>query len=263
MKAREIVEVICRLAPPEAGVPGDGQSGWKFGDPEQGIRAAGFCWTPTLKVLQQATELAIDMIVTHEPLLFSQVQSRWYENDPTEDKIVNQRRLQWLEDHRMCVYGAHSNWDVKPKIGVVDTLGALLGLGEPVYKGFVCRVYESPPILLGELVRNVKRVLEVDKVRVIGDLHQEITKIGTQIGGLGQTFCAVEEPWKHGAEVVIFGEMLDYTVRYAVELGVAIIEAGHMATENPGIKSFALALREACPGLETHFLDSGQPWRCM
>lgn len=263
MKAKEIVDVICRLAPPDAGVPNDGQSGWKFGDPEQEVTAMGFCWSPTLKVLQQAAEWGIQMIVTHEPLIFPMVRTPWYENAPTEEKGVNRRRLKWLEDHRMCVYGAHSNWDVKPEIGIADALGATLSFGDPVYSGFICRVYESPPIRLEDLVRKVKRVLEVDKLRVIGDLNREVTKIGTQIGGLGQTFCAAEEPWKHGAEVVIFGEMLDYTIRYAVELGLAVIEAGHIATENPGIRNFVIALREACPELDVHFLDSGQPWQCV
>lgn len=64
-----------------------------------------------------------------------------------------------------------------------------------------------------------------------------------------------------GAEGVLFGEMLDYTMRYAVDLSLAIIEAGHGSMENPGLRKMAEALEVHCPGAKVHFVDSGGPWR--
>ena len=263
MKAREVAAAVERIAPPERGIPGDGQSGWKFGDPEREVRTVAFCWSPTSEVIERAAQLGVDMLVIHEPLLYPDLRSRWYREAPAEEKEVNRKRLDLLRRHNICVYGAHSNWDVKEGMGVADALGAVMGFEEEVGRGFVCRVYRVPPVSLGALAEEVKDKLKVDKVRVVGDLEREVTRVGTMIGGLGQLFTSPEEPWRLGAEAVIYGEALEYTLRYAVELGLGLIEAGHMATENPGIRNFPKALKEECPELRTMFLDSGTPWRFL
>ena len=95
---------------------------------------------------------------------------------------------------------------------------------------------------------------------MVADLNRKITKVGTAIGGLGQSFNLPEELHRLGAEVGIFGEMVDYTIRHAIELDLAVIEAGHLATENPGIRNLAKALEDRFPDLRVVFLDTGIPW---
>jgi len=260
MKAQDIVDFIIQIAPHKAGVPNDSQSGWKFGDPQQEVTTVTVSWSPTLGIIEKSIKLGANMIVAHEPLVFSFIDTPWYKNDLEEDKIVNRRRLQLLREHHMCVYGSHSNWDVKEGIGVVDSFAQVLGLDREIGRGYLTRVYEVEPVSVEDLAERVKECLKLKAVRVVADLNRKITKVGTAIGGLGQSFNLPEELHRLGAAVGIFGEMLDYTIRHAIELNLAVIEAGHLATENPGIRNLAKALEDRFPDLRVVFLDTGIPW---
>ena len=80
------------------------------------------------------------------------------------------------------------------------------------------------------------------------------------IGGLGQMFNAPEELVRLGAEAAVAGECLAYTLIHARELGLAIIEAGHCPSENPGMRALARWLSETFGDLPVQFLDTGRPW---
>jgi len=260
MKCAEVVSFLLEIAPLERGVPNDGQTGWKFGDPQQEARAIGCTWSPTLGVLQQAAGLGVNFIITHEPLFFPHLQTPWYRNRPAEQKPANQARRAILERHDIAVYGFHSPWDVKPVDGVLDQCAAALGLERVIAQGFVTKVYEIEETTVGMLASHVKQELGSPGVRVIGDVNRQVRRVGLSIGGLGQSFGAAEELAEAGAEAIVFGEMLDYTIRQGIELGVAMIETGHCATENPGIRRQAQVLAEAFPQVPVHFLDAGSPW---
>ena len=260
MKCADVVSFLLEIAPLERGVPNDGQTGWKFGDPQQELRGIGCTWSPTLRVLQQAAGLGINFIVTHEPLFFPCLQTPWYRNWPEEQKPANRARKAILERHAIAVYGFHSPWDVKPGDGVLDQCAAALGFEKVIARGFVTNLYEIAETTVRELSAHVRHRLASPGVRVIGDADRRVQRVGLSIGGLGQTCGAAEELAHQGADVIVFGEMLEYTLRQGIELGVAMIEAGHCATENPGIRRQAQVLAEAFPGVPAHFLDAGSPW---
>lgn len=260
MKAKEVVNFITQIAPHEAGVPNDGQSGWRFGEQEQEVTGVTVCWSPTLKVIQKTAAVGANMIVCHEPLFFHSVNGPWYTEEVPEKKIINLKRRELLEKYQICVYGSHSNWDVKEEMGTVDTLGKILGFEKEIGRGFCTRVYEIEPTSVKKMAKKVKKTLNARALRVAGDLKRQVTKVGTALGGLGQTFNVPEELYKLGAEVVIFGEMLDYTIRHAIELDLAVIEAGHIATENPGIKNLAKVLQDKFSSLKVTFIDAEIPW---
>jgi len=56
------------------------------------------------------------------------------------------------------------------------------------------------------------------------------------------------------------GEMLDYTMRHALELGLALIETSHIGSENFGLRNLAKVLRGRFPDLGITFIDSRTPW---
>lgn len=73
-------------------------------------------------------------------------------------------------------------------------------------------------------------------------------------------FGIPEELHRLGAEVVIFGEVLDYTVRCCVENNMCAIETSHCFSENPGVENLAKKLKERYPELKNLFLDAGYPF---
>jgi putative NIF3 family GTP cyclohydrolase 1 type 2 len=113
---------------------------------------------------------------------------------------------------------------------------------------------------LEQLARQVKERMQLDVVRVAGDLSRKVTRVGTACGGLGQLFNYPEELAAMGAEVVVMGEVIDYTIRHALELGLALIETSHVGSENYGLKNLADLLQRQFPDLRVIFFDSGTPW---
>lgn len=262
MKCTDAVEFLHRIAPVHTGVPDDDQTGWAFGDPAQEVRAMGCTWSPTLKVLQEAARRGINFLITHEPLFFPYVDTPWYRNWPVEAKPANRARRAILERNGIAVYGFHSPWDAMPRDGTVDRCAAALGFRKVIGAGFAAKVYEVDEVSVGELAKHVRRSLASPPVRVIGDLEQRVRRVGLCIGGLGQTFGAPEEVVDMGAEAIVFGEMLEYTLQHGVELGVAMVEAGHCATETPGMRRLAQVLEEALPEAPVCFLDAALAWTC-
>jgi len=95
----------------------------------------------------------------------------------------------------------------------------------------------------------------------IRDALIEALGMGTMYGGFGQMFNSSEAMATLGVEAIIAGECCDYTLRNAEELGMAVIEAGHCASENPGMRALARWLAKKLPEIRVAFVDTGRPWR--
>ena len=69
MNAKEIINFIEKLAPPETILPGD-RVGLQIGDPDKEIKTVMIALTPTTAVAGEATSRGADMLITHHPILF-------------------------------------------------------------------------------------------------------------------------------------------------------------------------------------------------
>lgn len=264
VKALEVCGALETIAPLSTGNPED-ELGFLYGEPERPIQGVTTCWAPTLALLERSAAEGRDLLICHEPLFFPLCQgdlegsgASWIEEKPVEEKIINCRRRQVLERSGMVVYRAHSNWDNAPGLGIVDQFAALMGFRREIYRGRYARIYEIEPVSLAELALQAKRKLNLSHIRVLGAPARLVSRPGVLIGGLGQLFTSPEEIAEHGADVGLFGEMLDYTFRCALELGLCAIETSHRAMENPGMRAMAEWLKERFPGLPVEFMDSGE-----
>ncbi|NLK52714.1 MAG: Nif3-like dinuclear metal center hexameric protein [Syntrophomonadaceae bacterium] len=103
------------------------------------------------------------------------------------------------------------------------------------------------PHRLVELVERVKQGLRVPVVRVHGDLDQYVEKVAV-CGGSGAFLVA--SAVAQGAQVLITGDVKYHEAQEAVNHGLAIIDAGHAATEFPGVEFLAAYLQEKLPGVQ-------------
>lgn len=259
MNTREVAAFIEQLAPLETAVLGD-VNGFMFGHGDTEVRGIAVCWSPTLEVIQESITQGLSLIVCHEIPFFYHSDSPWLHNARTECKRANLERIKLLSKHGMCVYRTHSNWDVAPGHGNCDAFGEALGFVHEIARGRLSRVYQVPPTSVKQLARHVKQRMRLDVVRVAGDPSTVVTRVGTGCGGLGQLFNYPEELAALGAEVAIMGEVIDYTIRHALELGLALIETSHIGSENYGLENLADLLQHQFPNLRVMFLDSGTPW---
>lgn len=68
-----------------------------------------------------------------------------------------------------------------------------------------------------------------------------------------------------GADVLVTGEVKQHVALEAVESGMAMIAAGHYATEQPGVVALAEAMHERLPGVawEVFEPEAGEAGRCL
>jgi len=262
MRIREVIELVEGEVPFPEGIEPDSRV--EFGDPEAELKGIGVTWSATSGVIERAILEGLNLIITHESLFWPYVETVWVgRQEPTEGKPQNIKRLELLERGGICVYMTHKNWDAAPGWGMVDAFGKALGFERVVAKGRFCRVYEVEPISVRELALEVKGRLGLPFVRVAGDASKVVRRVGTAVGGLGQILVFPEELYHLGAEAAVFGEMLDYTMRCAIELGMPVIETSHVLSENFGVVGMVEFLRGRLPGIKVVFLDPGLPWEAV
>jgi dinuclear metal center YbgI/SA1388 family protein len=128
------------------------------------------------------------------------------------------------------------------------------------------RIGELPEALtLAEFAHRVKKRLCPDGVRFVGDAERLVRKVAL-CGGSGASL--LREARNQGAEVLVTGDVKYHEAREAEELGLALVDAGHFATELPMILGLTKLLGSelAKKGYEaeiTRFEGEREPFRCI
>jgi putative NIF3 family GTP cyclohydrolase 1 type 2 len=113
----------------------------------------------------------------------------------------------------------------------------LLNKGKSVGMG---RIGELPEALtLEEFALMVKKRLCPDGVRFVGDAERLVRKVAL-CGGSGASL--LREAGNQGADVLVTGDVKYHEAREAEELGLALVDAGHFATELPMISGLTKLL---------------------
>ena len=243
------------IAPLKYSLPGD-KNGLEFGSLDNEVRGIVTCWSPTLMVIEKAVSLQANLIISHEWLIYNHTGSKWMENEiRTPAKTPNLKRSKILSQNSMSLLKYHSNWDIAPS-GVADSFGEYLGFKNLIKKGKLVRVYKEKPITLEALAMSITEKLKISNVKVSGDLNKKVKYIGTAPGGLGQIFTYSDDFANSGAEVLIFGEMLEYTGIYANESGYFYIVTSHEASEMPGMLKLTSLLKNRFTQIPVSYLRS-------
>ncbi len=88
-------------------------------------------------------------------------------------------------------------------------------------------------VSLSEFATQVKKRLEIGAVRFVGDADRMVRKVAL-CGGSGASIW--REAWKQGADVMVTGDVKYHEARDAESQGLALVDAGHFATELPMIR---------------------------
>ncbi|MCX7781711.1 MAG: Nif3-like dinuclear metal center hexameric protein [Negativicutes bacterium] len=97
------------------------------------------------------------------------------------------------------------------------------------------------PMTLRDLALHVKAKLAADFVRVCGGLSANVARVAV-CGGSGAEL--IREAVRAGADVLITGDVRYHEAQEAAQAGMAIIDAGHFATEQPVVEAVAAYLRQ-------------------
>lgn len=102
----------------------------------------------------------------------------------------------------------------------------------------------SPPLSLWEFASRVRAVLPTSGMRVIGDPNRRIRKAAVVCGSGGDLLTNALEAH---ADVFLTGELRFHQEVAAEVAGLAVVLAGHYATERPGVEHLAAMVARHFP----------------
>lgn len=170
-------------------------------------------------------------------------------------------RLRSLFQHDVAVYSAHLPLDVHPVLGNNAQLAAYLGL---VPDGGFARYQTIDVGLTGPAQVPTKDLVE--KMAVLAREHggalvatkcepNRQTRRWAICTGAGASSSTIAEAAERGIDTLIAGEGPHHTAVEARDIGLAVIYAGHYATETFGVRALAKTLVEGFR-IESSFIEA-------
>ncbi len=166
---------------------------------------------------------------------------------------VNEYRLETIfsrpdrEQVLKALFKVHPYEEVAYDLYPLSNEGKVWGLGRVGHL--------SEKVTLRELAERCTRLLQPDVLKVLGNMEAEVDKVAV-LGGSGSDY--VEDAIKSGANVFISGDIKFHDAQKADYAGLALIDAGHDATEKPVLPVLAdyLKSRISDAGFDTKVLLS-------
>lgn len=253
MRAQELADFMAAAAPAPRGKKTC--DGFKAGDPDTELSGIGVTWMVTMPIIHQAVQAGINCLITHEPTFYN----HWDDLHASDGLASAKQRL--IAQQGLVIYRLHDGWDVYPVDGILDSWARLLGWSEEIGFDGAHKVYHLPPITLHDLALHVKTEMALAAIRYHGDPARSITKTVLGVGAWGQ-IDDVRAALALGADCLVTGETCEWqALRYAEDAGLGMIVAGHINSENPGLRNLAAFIRGRLPIRPVVFLDAGEPYR--
>lgn len=154
---------------------------------------------------------------------------------------VNEVRIETILPEQLlpqvvqAMLAAHPYEEVAYDIYPLQNQGKAMGLG---------RIGKIEPISLQDFIADVKQQLHINVVNVVGRPEQRIGKVAV-CGGSGASLMLQAQA--SGADVLVTGDVKYHDALEAAALGIAVIDAGHYATEQPVVAVLASYLQQRFP----------------
>ena len=231
--AKHILDCIDEFAPWQSAEEWD-NAGLLAGSESQPVRTILCALDLNAEVLSEARQAGADLIVTHHPILF-RGRKNLREDDPEGALLCA------LIRSGIALIAAHTNFDVAQN-GVNDALANRLHLQNAESTEWGGRIGSVDSVSLSALVKRLEGGLG-DVVRFYGDPKKNIQRIAV-MGGAGGDFAM--QAFRLGADAFVTGEISYHKALDCQSMGMAVLEAGHRATEMPSVTAMAELLRDAC-----------------
>lgn len=233
----DIIRVMEKIAPPQLAESWD-NSGLQVGDGGWPVRKILVSLDPSPAVIKHAVEASVDMLITHHPLVFRPLKS-------VDLSTPIGRIIGTAIRNTISVYAAHTNLDSVVD-GLNDMLAQRLGLkhvsvldahdeGPPdgdvgAGKNGLGRIGDLPEATdLRSLCLVLKKVLDIDNVRLAGDMHRRVQRVALCTGSGGSL---LEQFYSSDADVFITGDVRYHDARDAEDRQAALIDIGHYGSEH-------------------------------
>ncbi len=238
-----IVKMADELFPFSLAEPWD-NSGLQIGDPERLVQRLAVSLDATPHTIAFAAGMQCQLLITHHPVMIEPV-SRIVKGDFV-GRIVMAAASSGVD-----VLALHTNLDAAPG-GLNDVLADMLGLeGAVTPESAPCaRLGRLPePLTLKELADKVCNDLQVDRVTIVDrpDRNHEVQSVFC-VSGSGMSY--LREALAQHADVIVTGDVRYHAAVEALEMGIAVIDAGHYGMEKHAVELL-------CSSFERTFAQRG------
>lgn len=193
----------------------------------------------SLRTIEGAIAAGANLLVVHHGLFWSGVQplrGRFYE------------RVRLLLAHDVALYSSHLPLDLHPTHGNNPLLARALGLtptaGFASFQGMDVGVMGDEDIETTVLADRLRSIAEREggHLVAVGALSGRRTRRWAICTGAGASSDTLREAASAGVDTLIVGEGPHHTAVDAHDLGLAVLYAGHYATETLGVRALGADL---------------------
>ena len=260
MKVKELTGWIEEKFPPKAAEDWD-NVGLLVGDDEKEIYHIFLALDLTEETLLEAVSAGADMILTHHPMIFTNIRK-------INNHTFTGRKILTLIRKDISYYAMHTNYDI---LGMAQLSADYLKLKDTAVlsvteerdgkqEGFG-RVGMLPKkMTLKECALFVKDAYKLGDVKVYGDLDMEVERAAVCTGS-GKSM--IEEALKNHAQVYVTGDIDHHTGIDTVAQGMALIDAGHYGTEYIFMEAMKEELLKAFPNMEVSCAKVKSPYTIL
>lgn len=235
-----VEEVASRLAErtrPESAATWD-PVGLQLGSPDAEVQTIAVCHEVTPEVLVALEKKPVDLVVTYHPLLFVPTNRLAGRSGPGARAFA-------LIEMGAGLLVTHTDFDAAPG-GAADALAEFFNLRdvEPFGTG-----EEGEPEIgrvgtfegaLETVDARVADAFGFAGMRVSGDPDSDVERLAV-VPGSGAGFI---EAASGIADALVTGDVSHHQVVMARDLGLAIVDPGHIVTERPGMKALVEVVRD-------------------
>ncbi len=230
-KVIDIVTALAKQTRPESAAEWD-PVGLQLGDPDARVSSVAVCHEVTETVVTSVADKHVDLLITYHPLLFEPVNRLLAGRSPAS-------RASRLLGLGVNLLVTHTDFDSAPG-GAADALASVLQLRDVEPFGTDPDV-GNPAI--GRVGTHAGSLAAIDAIvsdlwghaglRISGDRSQTIDRVAV-VPGSGSDFIpqAAEV-----ADALVTGDVSHHRAVAAVDLGLAVVDPGHIATERPGMSA--------------------------
>lgn len=227
VRCKYLTGIIDEMAPSHLAVEDD-NVGLLIGDENDMIDTVLIALDIDDDVINEAIATGSKLIITHHPFIYFPLKS-------VNTSNFKERMVHKLIFNGINVYAAHTNLDaaesginsfLAEKFGLTD-ITVLSGTGEENRFGRAGNL--KAPKTLGDFCMDVKSILGIDNVRVVGKLDRKVSRIGL-CSGDGTDFMM--DAFNMGCDVFLTGDVKYHYACDARDMGMALIDAGHFYTEH-------------------------------
>lgn len=249
----EILTFLQSLAPLELAEEWD-NVGLLLGRATGDVASALTCLTLTPDVADEAVAAGVQLIVSHHPILFRPVQAVTSESS-------DGTMLLSLIEAGIAVYSPHTAYDSAER-GINAQLAETFGLTDvrPIRPVSPEAAAEFPALdglgsgRIGTLPRATSleefaaevqgRLQSRAGVQIVGDPTATVSTVGIACGSAAEF---LGDARRQGADVLLTGEARFHACLDARQQGIALVIAGHYATERSGAERLAEFIGEEFP----------------